>query len=159
MMEALSRYILSVIAGAFIVSILDSILDKKSGAGALMRLLGGIFIVFTIISPIVRLDFSGIADYFEEYSLEGESAAAWGESLADETYRGIIKSRTEAYILDKADELGAVLTVEVTLSDDETPVPEEAALRGKISPYARTQLQQMMEAELGIAKENQLWIG
>ena len=158
-MAALSKYILSVICAAFVVGIFSSFFDKKGSTGMLLKLMGGLFLTFTMISPVVNLDFSNIWDFLEECTLKGENAAAWGEAMAEEEYRTIIRERTEAYILDKADALGVTLSVEVTLSDDDVLVPEEAALRGKVSPYAKQQLQQMMETELGIAKENQLWIG
>ena len=109
----------------------------------LLKLMGGLFLTFTMISPVVNLDFSNIWDFLEECTLKGENAAAWGEAMAEEEYRTIIRERTEAYILDKADALGVTLSVEVTLSDDDVLVPEEAALRGKVSPYAKQQLQQM----------------
>ena len=158
-MGAFSNYILSVICAAFVLGILDSIFNQKGSTGGLLKLIGGLFLAFTMLSPVVRMDFSGIWNFLEEYTVAGESAAAVGESMAEEEYRTIIKSETEAYILDKANVLGVTLAVEVTLSRDEVPVPVEAVLRGAVSPYAKQQLQQMMETELDIAKENQLWIG
>lgn len=158
-MDQLGQYILSVASAAFLAGILGSLTDKKSGAGSVLRLLSGLFLTFTVISPIVKMDFSGITDYMESYAREGENTAAWGDAAAEDERRTIIKSRVEAYILDKAEALGTAVTVEVTLSDDIVPVPEEALLRGAVSPYVRTRLEQMMEADLGIAKENQLWIG
>ena len=158
-MGQLSKYIFSVICASLILSVLACFFDKKGSRGMIIKMIGGLFLALTIISPIVNLDFSGWMDYLEEYTLEGEKSAAWGESIAQEEYRTIITQQAEAYILDKADALGAELSVEVYLSDTEIPLPEEAVLRGKVSPYAKTELQQMLETDLGIAKENQLWIG
>lgn len=158
-MEQLSRYILSVIAAAMITAILTGILDKKGSAGTLVRLIGGLFLAFCIVQPLANFDWSALTAFAEGFSADGEAAAAQGEILADEEYRSIIKSRVEAYILDKAETYQAELTVEVTLSDQDVPVPAAARLQGSISPYAKSQLQQMMEEELGISKEDQLWIG
>jgi hypothetical protein len=47
--------------------------------------------------------------------------------------------------------------VEVELSDEEIPVPKTVSVTGKISPYAKKQLSEMMERELGIKVENQKW--
>lgn len=156
-MEALSRYVFSVIAAAFIFGILSVMLDQRGSTGTLLRLMGGLFLTFTILSPIVKMDFSGITDFLERFTVEGEFASADGEEMAAEEYRTIIIRQVEAYILDKANELGLNLTVEVTLSDDE--LPETVTIRGSAGTYAKLQLQQIIEADLGIAKENQRWIG
>ena len=68
-----------------------------------------------------------------------------------------IKERTQSYILDKAQSLNAVLDVEVTLSDDEIPVPVKVCITGKVSPYARGRLENLIIEDLGIEKENQIW--
>ena len=77
--------------------------------------------------------------------------------MAGEAEGNIIKSRVQAYILDKADSFGTSLEVEVILDQDHIPVSVE--LQGNISPYARAQLTEIIEEDLGIPKEHQLWIG
>jgi hypothetical protein len=47
----------------------------------------------------------------------------------------------------------------VTLSDELPPVPVEVRLSGDISPYIKTRLQSILEDDLGISKENQIWTG
>jgi hypothetical protein len=47
----------------------------------------------------------------------------------------------------------------VYLSEDTIPVPISVEIRGSVSPYGKQQLTKLLEEELGIAKENQLWIG
>ena len=79
--------------------------------------------------------------------------------MAEDAYRSGIKQRTESYILEKARSLGTEVTVEVTLSTEEMPVPIGVTLTGSISPYAKEQLAQMMEQELGINRKEQIWIG
>lgn len=158
-MEKLSGYILSVVSAAVITGILNSFLDQKSAQAALIRLMGGLLLCFVVISPAARLDFSRVEEFFEEYSLMGEAAAASGDNLAREELESIIKAEVEAYILDKAAQYQGTLSVEVTLSTDGMAVPVGVKLQGDISPYGKIQLQQMMETDLGIAKENQVWNG
>lgn len=155
-MEQLGRYILSVITAAMLLGILKSFLKEKNGPAAVVGMMGGLFLTFTILSPASKFDFSGIDLFFESFSMDGQAAAAYGEKLAQEELEGIIKSQVEAYILDKAKPYRAELSVEVTL--DEATVPTAVRLQGDISPYGKMQLQQMLEADLGIAKENQQWI-
>ncbi len=159
-MAKLGSYILSVTAAAILVGILLCILDQKSVSAALLKLTAGLFLTVTVIAPVARLDFSGLGDLVEPFASSGEEAAASGENMAQAAMADIIKSRTEAYILDKAEMYGAELTVEVTLRQtDGFPVPALVRLGGRVSPYAKAQLQQIMAQELGISKENQRWIG
>lgn len=142
-----------------IVGILTSISDSKSTQGTLIRMIGGLFLAFTVIAPITDLDMDVLMDLGNELSTEAEKAASRGQDLAADAMSEIIKQETQAYILDKAASYGAELTVEVEVNREESAVPESVVLRGAVSPYAKAQLQQIMETELGIPKENQIWIG
>ena len=84
-------------------------------------------------------------------------AVAEGEQQTKTALARLIKQRTCAYILDKAQALNVALEVEVTLSDDDIPVPEAVRLKGKVSPYAKGRLQTIIAEDLGIEKERQTW--
>ena len=88
---------------------------------------------------------------------DAKDAAAMGEKLARDSMADIIKEETEAYILDKAADLHVNLHVEVTVGEDN--LPTAVTLSGEASPYARRQIQAIIANDLGIAKENQKWIG
>lgn len=158
-MEALGRYILSVTAAAIIFGILQSLFDKKGSPGALMRLIGGLFLAFTVISPVAELNLNTAFEMPWDYAQQGSAAAFQGEEIAQEQLEGIIKERCRTYILDKARDYQAQLEVEVTLTQDEIPVPAAVRLQGSISPYAKSALQQWLEEDMGIRRENQIWIG
>lgn len=155
-MEGLRQYAISVVAAAMICGVLSSLL-QNSAAKELVKLLCGLFLTVTVISPLVDIDFDALMEFSFPYTQEAEYVAARGENMARETIADIIKTETEAYILDKAAELNTELTVEVTVSDDRIPV--SAVLSGDISPYARQQLENILQRDLGIAKENQVWTG
>ena len=155
----MAQYLLGGVAAAMVLGILDGLLDKKSSAAGLLRLMGGLFLTFTLLQPLTKMDFSSIGDYIAAFGDEGESIAALGEDMAAEEMARIIKSKTEAYILDKAQAFGLNLQVEVTVSEEETPVPMGVRLAGNVSPYAKWQLQNMMEEDLGIGEEQQIWTG
>lgn len=152
-MENLCQYALSVISAAVILGILKGIW----GGSPLMKLVGGLFLTLVILQPLARFDFSDMRDYYSGFSQMGSAFAADGELQAAEAGRSIIKEQVEAYILDKAKDLGAQIQVSVELGEDDTPV--SACLEGTVSPYTKAELEQILEAELAIAKENQLWIG
>ena len=157
-MEGLKDYILSVVAAALVVSVLKSVVGEKGTLCAMMALLCGLFLTLVVLTPVVKMDFSDVLEYFEEFSLDARDVSVTGQGMAEEEYRAIIKQRTETYILDKADELGLNLNVEVTLSDDDTAAPVEAKLWGEASPGAKSQLQRILWEDLVIPKENQRWI-
>lgn len=158
-MDAFGGYILSVASAAVIVGVLCSLGDSKSTQGVLIRMIGGLFLAFTVIAPVADLNFDVIDDFAGEFADDGDLAASAGENLAQEAMGEFILEETQAYILDKANSYGAALSVSVTLSSGEPQVPEFVELRGGVSPYVRRQLQQIIEEDIGIPKENQSWIG
>lgn len=157
-MEALRQYVLSVAAAAIVCGIVVALV-QNCGAKEWIRLLCGLILAFTAIRPIAHLDLDALTEVSLPLTLEAESASAMGEEMARQALADSIKAESEAYILDKAAALNASLTVEVTVSEDGTPVPLGAKLGGSVSPYARQQLESLIQTDLGIAKENQLWTG
>lgn len=158
-MDFLAQYLLRIISAAMILGILTGIMDKKSSSGALVRLIGGIFLALVMLQPLIRFDWSVITAFARDYTVDAQTAAVEGENVAQKEYRAIIKAETEAYILDKARSYGQELTVEVTLSNEDPPVPEGVCIQGNISPYAKSMLKKCLQEDLMIREEDQLWIG
>ena len=114
-------------------------------------------------------DFQTVADIFKQLGADLEhleldfdryqaAVEERQEELADtqtEAMASIIAEQTEAYILDKAGELGAEVTVrvETRTGGDGVPVPWSAELTGAQSEA----LASALETELGIPAERQVW--
>lgn len=158
-MDALREYFISVCAAAIICGVIVSLIHIKSGTGELVKLVAGLFLALTVIRPLAQIDLAVMTDLKLDHSQWASEAAAVGENLAKESLQDIIKTRTEAYILDKAASLGLDIQVTVTLSDDQTPMPTAVHIHGSASPYAKSQLCDVLTNELGIAKEDQIWTG
>lgn len=158
-MDAIRQYIVSVAAAAILCGILRELLPGKSAVASLLKLVSGIFLAFVVISPVRNLEMTNLGLYMDSFSYQGEVIAASGENMRRDAMAEIIKDQTEAYILDKAQTLAASLSVEVSLSDTAIPVPQSVRIQGAVSPYARNVLERILEDDLGIAKENQSWIG
>ena len=141
------------------LGIVQTIAGKKGTHAALLQLIGGLFLTFTVIAPIADVELEEILDDPWDFAVQGSAIAEEGQQYAQDQLHGIIKNRCEAYILDKALALQAQLQVEVMLSQDEIPVPASVRLQGSISPYARNALQQWLQDDIGIPKERQIWIG
>ncbi len=155
---SMKEYILRIIAAAILCALIKSFAGKSSAVNSIIKTLCGVFLSLTILSPLVRFNFSSVTDYIYFFSADAQQAVEAGVQLNDSSLRSSIKQHTEAYILDKAASLNAELTVEVTLSADELPAPCSVVIEGKISPYARSKLTQLIADDLGISKENQTWI-
>lgn len=155
-MEALRQYVLSVVTAAMVCGIITG-LFHSGGGKQVVKLICGLFLAYTVLAPIARGNFSELSVFSLGFGDEAAEAAAMGENLARDSMAEIIKSKTVAYILDKAADLQAEVTVEVSVNEEN--VPNSVTVSGAVSPYARRQLQTIIESDLGIAKENQKWTG
>ena len=155
-MNAMTRYILSVTAAAVLVSILRT-LSGIGKMGKLINLLCGLFLVVTMLAPVIHLEIPDPGSWLEDHLAEGAAAADAGEVMAREYSDAIISAEVEAYILDKAASLGADLMVEVSLG--EAGLPESVVLSGNISPADRQTLSRIIHNDLGMGEEAQTWNG
>lgn len=158
-MEGIRQYVISVAAAAILCGILKSILPGKDTMAGVLRLITGIFLAFTVIKPLAQVELGDLPVLSSDYLSDAQAASSDGEKIAADAMADIIKHQAEAYILDKAQSLNLSLTVTVTVSDDPLPTPVGVRLSGAVSPYAKSCLERVIEEDLGIAKENQIWTG
>ena len=152
------QYILSVGLASLLVAVIGEFSDKKSSTGMLTRMICGLFLAFTVINPLTEVNFDILEAFSQSYDLDSAAAVSAGTAMAEESMRQIIKERTEAYILDKARLLNCEPDAEVVIGQDST-VPISVRITGEVPEHTRRQLEEIMEKELGISKENQEWIG
>ena len=158
-MGSIREYLIGIVTAAILCSIVTVLVGKKGAVGTVIKFLSGLLMTLAVLSPWTNISLDNLWGWTEDFSQAGEGLVAHGENMAEDAYRAGIKQRAEAYILEKAHSLGTELTVEVSLSSGETPIPIGAILTGSISPYAKEQLSRMLEEELGIAGKEQVWIG
>lgn len=156
-MVGLREYVISVAAAAWIVGCAEGLLQHQSGK-ALIRLIGGILIAVTLLSPMPHLNWEDLIQRTIKDYPDSSACVSMGRERSRDSLSAVIVSKTEAYILDKARSLNADISVEIRLSNDEVPVPKEVRIQGVISPQVQLVLSEVMERELGITKENQIWI-
>ena len=153
--DTVKDYLLSIAAAALVCGIVNSIAGKTGSISQLLKLLCGLFLAATVIKPLVDIRVESILDFTKDLTLKGEMAVSQGEDMASEEMKRIIKEKTEAYILDKANALGAEITVEVALKDY---IPAGVTIMGDISPFAKSSLSATIAQELDISPEEQIWI-
>ena len=152
----MKSYVISIVIAAIISSIAKAMLNKNSATGKLANILTGVLMCVTILTPLTRISFAQITDYFNALSMDADFFVESGKTTAQTETHAIIKSQTEAYILDKAKSMGLEVAVEVEL-DDNNSVPCGVTITGAISPYTRRVMASYIEETIGISKENQRW--
>jgi stage III sporulation protein AF len=157
-MEGIRQYIIQVAAASLFCGIVTTLTEKKSGVGSLIRLMAVVFMLLTTLSPLVKVRLTDISEIWDRIKISGELFVEEGSSQANNEMSTIIKEKTEAYILEKAESLGAEISVEVTVSGSQVPVPVGIRVSGDVSPYGRKMLKNWISDALGIPVEEQEWI-
>ena len=158
-MDTVKQYLLTVICASIICACIRLLLPEKQPGSKTANMLCGIFLVITVVSPLINLRLDDLPRYTDYLSFDASSIIDSASSNQEEAYRQSIIQLTQAYILDKAENFAPELSVEVTLSEQDPPVPCAVTLEGQISPQAKEELQAVLELELNIPKEAQTWIG
>ena len=156
MAEWIRSWILS-LTGAALVCAAALRLTPEGRVKGVLRTLCAVAMAAALLAPLLRGGM--LPDYALElarYRAAAEALAGEGRELGQELDRGIIEQRMEAYILDKAQALGAPLEsarVALRWSTEGVWLPESAELTGA---YSET-LSRLLEAELGISRRAQTW--
>lgn len=156
-MDDVRAYLLSVCGAAILCAIANRFLTHKGSTAGIGKLLFGLFLTLTVMQPISSINFDEMENITFDMKSEALDAVHQGEENTREAMVEIIKSRTAAYILQKAHSLHIDVAVEVLVSHDSVPTPEKVYLTGSAAPFAKQQLQTIIEQDLGIAKEKQIW--
>lgn len=153
-MTGLRQYLLTLLCAAAICSILPHFSGKTGKR--ILRLVCGVFLTVTMIAPILRVDLELIWEAIPSQRIS-EDISIQGQIQARESMASIIKSETEAYILDKAKQLGLMLSATVLLSQDDIPIPVGAVLDGAATKEQKNRIAEILARDLGIPKEALQW--
>lgn len=136
-------------------------ITPEGGVRRIMQLLCTAALTMAILSPIKEID-------FDIYALETarlrEAEAAINESaerIDDRLNRAVIEEQCEEYILDKAEDLGANVSgvkVQAQWSLEGIWVPYSTEIDAPDISGAKAALESVIENELGIPAERQMWM-
>ncbi|MDE7260909.1 MAG: stage III sporulation protein AF [Oscillospiraceae bacterium] len=123
---------------------------------AMVRLVSGLLLALAILRPLAGNGWDGLEVAAGGFAVQSEEQAEVYRKKQQEAFSAIIAEKTEAYILDKASQLGLDCTVRVTVTAGESgiPLPSAATIRGAYSPA----LAECMEEEVGIPAQKQIWL-
>ncbi len=119
-------------------------------------------LILAVLSPLKELDMDSYAlESARLHELESELARQ-GQEAGDRLNRLVIEQEYEAYIMDKAGELGIedlAVDVEVQWSLEGFWMPWGAELNSGCDQESRERLSRLLASDLGIPYERQRWNG
>ena len=152
-MEQMGSYVIRLCAGAFLVGIVTAMSGNKNA----VKWVSGLVLLFLALSPIRKLETHFLWDMPGQIHAQAKTITSRAEEDALHQIRAGIIERTCTYILDEAESLGADIQVLSLALEDEGFLPVRVELGGNISPYDRMVLSGVIEKDLGIGKEGQIW--
>lgn len=155
-METVRSYLISLVA-VCMLAVLASVLVHGSPIHKFVRFIGGILVLLVAVSPLLSVDTEKLSERLKEIC---EANSFNTSAVAENRYSVLsehIKQTTETYIENKAAELGAAIQAEVTLTNDEYPVPDKVKIIGTLTAEQISSLAAYLTDSLGIAPEHQEW--
>lgn len=152
-MNGVSAYLMKVVCAAVVCALVGIVGGEGTGS-RLRKMTAGIFLALTVLSSLVDLKLPK----FDTGKLhaDAQTAVSDGTEQARQAQNAIITESVEAYIWNKAMELGLDVQARVTL--DEQGLPRSVELTGNASPLERERLGESITRELGLGREAQTWI-
>lgn len=153
-MEWVRQWLLGVISCSMLVSMTEQLCPAGSVRKA-VRFAGALLLLLAMWQPLTEAELPeemwSLGNYREALArIQPELSQTGREALA-----AGIAAELEAYIEDKAENLGVKVRSEMTMREQgEAVVPESVTLRGAYSEA----LSEWIASELGITKERQRWM-
>ena len=155
MIELIRSWILGLV-GAAVVCAVATELTPRGPVKSVVRCVCGAVMAAALLAPLLELDYPDYALHLARYRTSAAEVTAEAKEISGALNRRVIEDTLEAYILDKAQTLGAALSgadVTVRWSTEGVWYPVAVELRGQ----ENAALSAWIEAELGIPREEQRW--
>jgi hypothetical protein len=147
-------YILSIIGCILFCGIILQIVSDFR-AKKTIQLISGTVLAITLLAPLSSFSFRDIQKLDRE-TISPEIYIDMGRQEARNAQEVCIKDAYESYVKNKANELGMLVTVNVSLDEDMYPCFARIYAQSGSDKVKR--LEEILEEDLGITKENQIWI-
>lgn len=157
-MQWIRAYVLNIITAALLFAILSALVHDAARKKPL-RLLSSLFLTASVLSPLTKLELRDFTLWEQSFRLEAGIASTVGEKLYAQSISEVISHQTEAYIIEKASQWTDDLAVTVIAQEEMPYAPETVYLEGSVGDDKRRKIQSMIENNLGIPKERQIWNG
>jgi len=152
------------VIGITVVSIFLAVAQSLMPGGNIKKvgkIVGGLVLILAISKPLIKLDPVKLSVAFTESRMNQSGSISLLELENMTLVKKIIEEQTNAYISDKARELGAECTVETSYSYSESGMayPVSAVITGDLSREQRKKLSEYLSREFLISEECQIYKG
>ena len=150
----LSKY--GITAAAILCALANSLMPE----GAVRRvgkLACGLLMLSAVLRPLVEVEALSPGDLLKDYQARAAVQAQTLEEERNAALKSVIEQEFAAYIVDKAAQMGAACTAQVTcqLGEDGVFLPRSAALQGSFTPRQKEDMACILEEELAIPRARQ----
>lgn len=159
MMGGLKAWLLSVLMVSLLCALAQTLMPKGA-VRQVGRLVCGLALLCGVLWPLVRMKpFTDGEGWIEAWSGQLVERQAELEQQLDQGMKKIIEERCGAYIQDKAAQHKIRCTAQIScqLGEDGLFVPDRSELTGRFSNAEKELLAQMLEKDLGIPAERQIY--
>jgi len=157
--ELIRIWVLGLTGAAFLAAIAMT-LTPKGRPRSVVGLVAGLVTVVALIAPILEFDYAAFAQNVSGFEVSLEARTEEWELQQERLTSLIIRERSEAYILDKAESLGLVgLDIEVATarSPDGWHYPYRVWVSGTYTSSQQRALSEFLAGTFGIPAERQYW--
>jgi len=147
------------LVSASVLAALSQQLTGKSPQKKVVEFICGVVMLAILLSPVLRADRLAFSGALSRYHRTVAELTEDVEEQENQLLRTYIEQKSGAYILDEAEALG-IEEMEVTVRTkwkEESWIPWEARLKGCFEAEQRARLAALIETELGIPGERQIW--
>lgn len=148
------EYVLSMIGCVLLCSIIGHLASELRHK-RLIHMVSGTFLALAVLGPLSSVEIPDSIN-FEIESISPDSYVDIGKQAAWEAQEQCIKESLQSYISSKASEFGVTVTSEIHLN--EMMEPCFVRIYSQANLERQHELEVLLEEDLGITKENQVWI-
>ena len=152
------NYFLAVAAVSFLVCLVSDLLPK-TGVGNAARFIGSLILVLSVITPITQINPEDISAAISQFHIQTVQRNSGIEVNNQKLIAELIKDQCEAYVLNKAEEQGMDISVDISVcvNKGDYPYPETIRFSGTVSQADRQYIMDVTERDLGIPQSRQEW--
>lgn len=158
LMVSIRQYLITLISASMLCSIAITFVGNKGAHSTIIKLICGLFVTVCVLSPVIKIEIEDVSSYFATLNADAASISSQGQEHYLDSTAAVIKSQLESYVLEKAAAMNANISVEFVMSSENCLLPESVKLSGSIAPFTKQRIEQFITSDLGIPKENQMWI-
>ena len=150
------QWMMGIFAAALLTAVAMVITPKNK---KIVALAGGLIMILAAVKPLGELTYQDISAQIAKYQIKADELRSGINVGNAEIMALIIQEQAEAYILDKAAELGLEIEVEVTTqqASDGWPYPTDVKVTGQLSESDIQRLGRIISEDLAVAPDRQEW--